>query len=86
MHTIQIKQANGSLGPMTGRNAEILIDGQPLRGVLSALFTVNADGIAVLKLEVIGKFDIQANLDSDRLELQEILEQQGENLYESEES
>jgi hypothetical protein len=86
MHNIEIKQKVGSIGPMTGRNTEILLDGKPLKGVLSAHFTIAADGIAVLKLDVIGNFNIEANLDSDRLELQEILEQQSEELYESEES
>lgn len=86
MHNIEIRQKTGSVGPMTGLNTEILLDGKPLKGVLAALFTVQADGIAVLKLEVIGNFSIEANLDSDRVELQEVLEQQGEQLYESEES
>src|SRR5512135_1615095 len=61
LHKIEIRQREGSMGAMAGANTEVLIDGKPLKGATKVEFSVEAGGLAKLKLELLAIAEIKAD-------------------------
>ena len=66
MHNIKIYQKDKK-DVMTGRNTCIEVDGKMLEGVKRVTFDVAAGGIANISIEMIGKIEIEAQIDEDSL-------------------
>jgi hypothetical protein len=58
-HKIQIKQREDCSDIMNGRNTQIFLDGQPLKGVTKAKFEVSGNTMGKLTLEILGSFEIE---------------------------
>lgn len=64
VHKVQIKNRKHAEDKISvGANMEVLIDGQPLRGVTFFKFEVKAKGIAKVMLEMYAEVEIDANVE-----------------------
>lgn len=59
IHKISIRPKSGTKGPMTGANVELLMDGQPFKGVRSLEFKIEAGSTATIKFELVGQVDFE---------------------------
>lgn len=67
VHRIQVRRKPASEGStiQTGANTEVLIDGQPFRGITFLKFEVKAKGVAKCTIELFADLDIDAELYPD---------------------
>jgi len=62
-HTFQVRSTSTIPGPMTGATTEILMDGKPLEGVISATFSFSARGIATVILHMHADVALDADVE-----------------------
>lgn len=68
-HLVELAVKKGAEGPLTGANAELLIDGEPVRGCRRAIIQLDANGIAVVQLEIYAKVSFSAIAEVKKVEI-----------------
>jgi len=56
---IKIKQRKGAKGIMVGGNTEVYLDGKKMNNVTNLELSINAVGVAKIRLEMVGKFEFE---------------------------
>lgn len=67
-HFVELAAKQGSEGVLTGANAELLIDGEPVKGCHRVIIELGAMGIAKVQIELYAKVRFSAIGDVTQLE------------------
>lgn len=63
-HLVELSEKKNSggplVGPLTGANAELLIDGKPVKGCRSVAISLDASGVATVKIEIYARVSFSA--------------------------
>jgi hypothetical protein len=62
LQTFELRQRDGSTGPMNGANTELLIDGKPVPGVKSVTIEIDAQKLAKVTLTAYGHFKVSGKI------------------------